>query len=125
MAAPAAAPAAAAAAPAAAAAADAASAETKKEEKPAEKAQADVKLISFPDGAKFNVLREVRKLKPGMNLMDVLLSLLSLLSVWHCSPRNWLKTCLRSLVQRFPKKSLTSGKKRWLLSKQRLNLSKF
>lgn len=81
MAAPAAAPAAAAAAPAAAAAADAASAETKKEEKPAEKAQADVKLISFPDGAKFNVLREVRKLKPGMNLMDVLLSLLSLLSV--------------------------------------------
>jgi len=31
---------------------------------------ADIKLISFPEGAKFNVLKEVRKLKPGMNLMD-------------------------------------------------------
>lgn len=44
-------------------------------EKPAEKpveakSIATVKLVSFPEGAKFNVLREVRKLKPGMNLMD-------------------------------------------------------
>jgi len=35
-----------------------------------ERAIASVKLISYPEGAKFNVLREVRKLKPGMNLMD-------------------------------------------------------
>jgi len=35
-----------------------------------EKVLANVKLISYPDGAKMNVLREVRKVKPGMNLMD-------------------------------------------------------
>uniref|UniRef100_A0A6B2LM87 Large ribosomal subunit protein bL12 C-terminal domain-containing protein n=1 Tax=Arcella intermedia TaxID=1963864 RepID=A0A6B2LM87_9EUKA len=34
------------------------------------KATSSLKLVSFPEGAKFNVLREVRKLKPGMNLMD-------------------------------------------------------
>jgi len=31
---------------------------------------ASVKLIAYPEGNKMNVLREVRKLKPGMNLMD-------------------------------------------------------
>jgi len=31
---------------------------------------ASVKLVSMPEGAKFSVLRELRKLKPGMNLMD-------------------------------------------------------
>eukprot|EP01128_Nolandella_sp_AFSM9_P002039 TRINITY_DN12433_c0_g1_i1.p1 TRINITY_DN12433_c0_g1~~TRINITY_DN12433_c0_g1_i1.p1 ORF type:complete len:215 (-),score=63.72 TRINITY_DN12433_c0_g1_i1:110-754(-) len=60
-----------AAAPAAAAPAAAAPAEAAPvEEKAEDKAQADIKLVAFPDGAKFNVLREVRKLKPGMNLME-------------------------------------------------------
>jgi len=31
---------------------------------------ASVKLLSYPEAAKINVLREIRKLKPGMNLMD-------------------------------------------------------
>jgi len=60
---------------AAGAPAGAAAKDEKKEEKkgpPPKKeiAAANVKLISFPEGAKFNVLREIRKLKPGMNLLD-------------------------------------------------------
>jgi hypothetical protein len=31
----------------------------------------DVKLLKFKDGAKFTVLKEIRRLKPGMSLMDV------------------------------------------------------
>jgi len=31
---------------------------------------ASVKLLSFPDGSKINVLKEVRKLKPGMSIVD-------------------------------------------------------
>jgi len=31
---------------------------------------ADIKLLGFPEGAKFPVLKEIRKLKPGMNLVD-------------------------------------------------------
>jgi len=31
---------------------------------------ASVKLISYPETAKINVLRELRKLKPGMNIME-------------------------------------------------------
>jgi len=31
---------------------------------------ADIKLISFPEANKFQVLKEIRKLKPGMNLLD-------------------------------------------------------
>lgn len=64
-----------AAAPAAAASATAAEAKPAADAAPAAAAApltgiATIKLLSFPDGAKFNILREVRKLKPGMNLMD-------------------------------------------------------
>jgi len=31
---------------------------------------ANIKLVSFPEGSKMNVLKEIRKLKPGMNLAD-------------------------------------------------------
>uniref|UniRef100_A0A6B2LQU7 Large ribosomal subunit protein bL12 C-terminal domain-containing protein n=1 Tax=Arcella intermedia TaxID=1963864 RepID=A0A6B2LQU7_9EUKA len=35
-----------------------------------ESKSASVKLISFPEGSKMHVLKEVRKLKPGMNLLE-------------------------------------------------------
>jgi len=41
------------------------------EEKPAEKTSFQVKLISFDEAAKFKVLKEIRALKPGMQLMEV------------------------------------------------------
>lgn len=40
------------------------------EEKPPEKTSFVVKLISFDDAAKFKVLKEIRALKPGMQLME-------------------------------------------------------
>jgi len=47
--------------------------EAPKQESPKEEEftkSASVKLISFPDGQKIFVLKEIRKLKPGMNLLD-------------------------------------------------------
>lgn len=41
---------------------------------PAQKAgpkKVDVKLVKFPEANKFKVLKEIRILKPGLNLMDV------------------------------------------------------
>jgi ribosomal protein L7/L12 len=38
---------------------------------PVKPARVDVKLVSFPDANKFKVLKEIRNLKPGMNLMEV------------------------------------------------------
>lgn len=64
---------AAAAATAAAAAAPAEAKEEKKDAKPAAPkpgAKQDVKLVSFPEANKFKVLKEIRTLKPGMNLME-------------------------------------------------------
>lgn len=46
----------------------------KKDAKPAgapkAAAKQDVKLVSFPEANKFKVLKEIRTLKPGMNLME-------------------------------------------------------
>jgi ribosomal protein L7/L12 len=65
------------AAPQAAAQADAAPAKDaaadKKDAKDAkgpQQSKFDVKLLKFKDGAKFTVLKEIRRLKPGMSLMD-------------------------------------------------------
>lgn len=54
----------------AAAAAPAAAAEPAKPAEAAKPSRVDVKLVSFPDANKFKVLKEIRNLKPGMNLME-------------------------------------------------------
>eukprot|EP01102_Stenamoeba_stenopodia_P004485 TRINITY_DN14780_c0_g2_i1.p1 TRINITY_DN14780_c0_g2~~TRINITY_DN14780_c0_g2_i1.p1 ORF type:complete len:201 (-),score=58.27 TRINITY_DN14780_c0_g2_i1:126-728(-) len=54
----------------AAAAQEAAAAAPAAEEKPAEKTSFTVKLISFDEASKFKVLKEIRALKPGMQLME-------------------------------------------------------
>lgn len=58
--------------------------------KPAEAAKpsrVDVKLVSFPDANKFKVLKEIRNLKPGMNLMEVRERCIPHFSVEHFSAR--------------------------------------
>lgn len=93
---------------AAAASAEGAPAPGKGEKGPPPKKEievADVKLVSFPEGAKFNVLREVRKLKPGMNLMDVRPPLCQAFSLIVASRRSSWRTYRKSWPRRYPRRS--------------------
>eukprot|EP01126_Amoeba_proteus_P043410 TRINITY_DN4763_c0_g1_i2.p1 TRINITY_DN4763_c0_g1~~TRINITY_DN4763_c0_g1_i2.p1 ORF type:complete len:199 (+),score=43.34 TRINITY_DN4763_c0_g1_i2:246-842(+) len=57
-------------APAASAAPAAPAAPASEKPQAAQVTVADIKLIGYPEEKKFHLLKEIRKLKPGMNLMD-------------------------------------------------------